>query len=276
MAEYDEIKNRIQNIKDKRNGILRNKETGEIIAKTPDKLPPLRKGFVRVVHQTRSDCMDGLIDNGLIYNRNYANKNDTRAGNYTDVGFMTYAFTEDSFWESLTKEGVCHRNSDIKAIFDMPIKEYEAHCQYLLGPHLNGTLSRGYLVGAIPNYGTENLRLTLPEMEKMKQKSLANPLSQKPYETPNWKEDLALAWENLRQANENTDDDLFGHYPPVNENNLSLNNKEPSEPSTKKEENINWDDEWDAWNDEDSSAQKEEQNLSALIPQIIQRKKINY
>lgn len=274
MAKHDEIKKRLQNIKDKRNGILRNKETGEIIAKTPDKLPPLRKGFVRVVHQTRSDCMDGLIDNGLIYNRNYANKNDTRAGNYTDVGFMTYAFTEDSFWESLTKEGVCHRNSDTKAIFDMPVQEYEAHCQYLLGPHLNGTLSRGYLVGAIPNYGTENLRLTQPEMEKMKQKSLANPLSQKPYETPNWKEYLALAWENLKQANENAEDNLFGHYISENDETSLSNNEEHSELPTKKEENINWVDEWGDWTDENLSSQKKEEQISFILAsQMIQRKK---
>lgn len=51
---------------------LINKETGAKIASTPEELPPLRDGYVRLIHQTHFDYADSLLENGLIYNSEYA------------------------------------------------------------------------------------------------------------------------------------------------------------------------------------------------------------
>lgn len=44
---------------------LINKETGFEIATTPEKLPPLRNGYIRLIHQTSFNCAESLAENGL-------------------------------------------------------------------------------------------------------------------------------------------------------------------------------------------------------------------
>ncbi len=178
---------------------LFNRETRAKIAAVPEELPPLREGYVRLIHQTMLDCGESLAENGLIYNRECAHRTEGFS-NYADVAFMTYAYTENGFWDRLTHEEEARGN--VIAIFDMPLEEYNAHQHYQTVPYLNGTISRGYLVGIIPNYGTTDgttiKKLSVAEMEEKKQKSKSNPFPPD-YETPNWRQDVENAWEKHRK-----------------------------------------------------------------------------
>lgn len=185
-----------------------NKETGAQIAMLPEELPPLREGYVRLVHQTHMVHADSIVENGLIYSRKNANKSDFP--NYSDLGSLGVAYDEDAFWNQLTQEGIRHRGADVIAIFDMPLEECGAHLKWFLAQYLNGTVSRGYLVGIIPNYGTKDIngdvkKLSMFEMQTKKKLSKSNPLPPL-YETPNWRESIQKAWNIfLKQQNDIND-----------------------------------------------------------------------
>ncbi len=195
---------------------LFNKETGAKIATQPEELPPLREGYIRLVHQTSSRHAESFVENGLIYNKTAAGKEHLSLADYPDVTSMVDNFYENDFWKSLVQEDDLHRRegADAKIIFDMPIEEYWAHTQeYWLD--LGGTISRGYLVGVIPNYGTKYLKLSMAEMEQKKAISLNNPLPPF-YETPNWKEIVEIAHtKNIEGIQESIDnafnDENFVH-----------------------------------------------------------------
>ncbi len=175
---------------------LINKETGFEIATVPEKLPPLRDGYIRLVHQTHFEHADSLVENGLIYNGEFAQKEGF--SHYADITSMALAYDEDGFWERLTKEGIRHKGADAIAIFDMPMEECGAHQKEPLTPMLKGTISRGYMVGIIPNYGTKDgktsEKLSVSEMEEKKAMSKSNPLPPY-YETPHWRENVEKAWD---------------------------------------------------------------------------------
>ena len=172
-----------------------NLETGEKIAIKPEELPPLRKGFVRVVHQTfkydededengnyvEINMVNSFIKNGLVYNRERAGF-DKGFSRYYDVTSMAVPYSEDGFWNSLVgRDEIMHKGADSIAIFDMPKEEYFAHSNG--SAFLDGTISRKYLVGFIPNYGVKNvdgevMALSKEEMEQAKKKSLSNKLPQ--------------------------------------------------------------------------------------------------
>lgn len=186
---------------------LTNKETGFEIATVPEKLPPLREGYIRLVHQTHFEHADSLVENGLIYNGEFAHKEPFP--HYTDITSMAVAYDEDGFWQRLTKEEIRHKGADAIAIFDMPMEECGAHQKEPLTPMLNGTISRGYMVGIIPNYGTKDgitsEKLSVSEMEEKKAMSKSNPLPPY-YETPNWRENVEKAWNAfLGQGNDRED-----------------------------------------------------------------------
>ena len=187
---------------------LYNKETGIKIANEPEELPPLREGYIRLKHMTNFSNAQSLAENGLVYNEEYAqnfNKDNTKQKIYTSylsIDSMANGFDEEDFWNSLTSEtGIRHRGSDAVAIFDMPIKEFMAHINENISQFLSGTISAGYMVGMIPNYGTRDMsgfeRLTEEEMQKRKKQSLANPLPPD-WETPHWQEDVAEARNKLK------------------------------------------------------------------------------
>lgn len=179
---------------------LVNKETGATIATSPEELPPLRNGYARLIHQTGMDDANSFLENGLIYNSEYANKRGY--SKYSDVSSMAVAYTENRFWERLTHEEIRHRGADAIAIFDLPEEELGAHQKDFLAQYLNGTISRGYLVGIIPNYGTQDFKkLSMSEMEKMKKISQSNPLPPF-YETPNWRESIKNAWVAFQKQQE--------------------------------------------------------------------------
>lgn len=186
---------------------LINKETGFEIATVPEKLPPLREGYIRLVHQTHFEHADSLVENGLIYNGEFAQKEGF--SHYMDITSMALAYDEDGFWQRLTKEEIRHKGADAIAIFDMPMEECGAHQKEPLTPMLNGTISRGYMVGIIPNYGTKDNetseKLSVSEMEEKKAMSKSNPLPPY-YETPHWRENVEKAWDAfLGQGNDRED-----------------------------------------------------------------------
>ena len=125
---------------------------------------------------------------------------------------MGIAYDEDAFWDRLTQEGIRHRGSDVIAVFDMPLEECGAHQKTFLAQYLNGTISRGYLVGIVPNYGTKGVdggvkKLSVPEMQKKKNISQSNPLPPF-YETPHWRESIKDAWGTFLKL-QNTAKDHF-------------------------------------------------------------------
>ncbi|MBE6468128.1 MAG: hypothetical protein E7004_06030 [Alphaproteobacteria bacterium] len=189
---------------------LLNKETGFKIATIPEELPPLRKGYFRVVHQTCSIHAESLAEKGLVYNKKYAGMGKNPYDkNYMDAGYMSVQYSEEGFWDRLTDDGTRHMNSDVIAIFDMPAEEYTAHLNPDLACYLNGTISRGYMVGIIPNYGTKDLqteqRLSVSEMEEKKRIAKSNPLPPL-YETPNWRENIEKAWKTFFSKQTEIDD----------------------------------------------------------------------
>ena len=237
---------------------LINKETGFAIATTPEELPPLRDGYIRLIHQTHFNCAESLAENGLIYNEKFAQKEEANDyfKNYIDVTSMALAYNEDNFWERLTKEEIRHRGADTIAIFDMPIEECGAHQTIQITSMLNGTISRGYMVGFIPNYGTKDNetseRLSVSEMEEKKRISKSNPLPPY-YETPNWRENVEKAWQAFYEQNQLLENNPF---------NLSPQNSE-SENDTDSETN---EAEWDWLDFEDNN---KEINTSSPKPEYI-------
>lgn len=208
-----------------------NKETGAEIAISPDELPPLRKGYVRLIHQTNMEYANSLLENGLIYNREYANK--AGFSKYATIGSMALTYTEDEFWERLTHEETRHRGADAIAIFDLPEEECSAHCKWFLTQYLDGTISRGYLVGVIPNYGTKEVdgdvkKLSVTEMEKMKKISQSNPLPPF-YETPNWRENIKGAWALFQEQQEQQVDNFFGETQVSTQSDALQTSNEPQE-----------------------------------------------
>ena len=47
--------------------IILNQETNYPLASQPEELPPLREGYIRLVHQTNKNNIDSIAENGLIY-----------------------------------------------------------------------------------------------------------------------------------------------------------------------------------------------------------------
>lgn len=189
-----------------------NKETGFPIALQPEGLPPLREGYVRVIHQTKDNHLESFIENGLIYNRKYAGRKNENFSNYSDIASMAVAHTEDSFWQRLTSDEVRHRGATKLAVFDMPAHEFQAHSLPEIAQHLNGIISRGYLVGYIPNYGTKDneteQKLSVEEMAEKRNKALNNPLPPE-YETPDWQTNIQKALDAHIKFNEAQGNDPF-------------------------------------------------------------------
>ncbi len=207
MTSRKSMRVRIEKIKMSKQ--LFNKETDFPIANDAEELPPLRKGYVRLVHQTHAECAVSLAENGLIYNRIYAERTDC-GSRYAEVTSMAVAKTEDEFWQSLTKENIRHKGADVMAIFDMPQEECGAHQRELLAQYLNGTISRGYLVGIIPNYGNQDIKLTQTEMLAKRAEASQNPLPPV-YETPHWRENILQAQDKMfARLAEQEKEDAFG------------------------------------------------------------------
>lgn len=189
-----------------------NKETGFPIALQPEGLPPLREGYVRVIHQTKDNHLESFIENGLIYNRKYAGRKNENFSNYSDIASMAVPCSEDSFWQRLTSDEVRHKGATKLAVFDMPAHEFQAHSLPEIAQHLNGTISRGYLVGYIPNYGTKDngteQKLSVEEMAEKRNKALNNPLPPE-YETPNWQTNIQKALDANIKFNEAQGNDPF-------------------------------------------------------------------
>lgn len=180
---------------------LINKETGLEIATLPEQLPPLKEGYIRLIHQTHFGNAESLAENGLIYSRNCSKK--SGFSEYPVITFMASFYKEDDFWKRLTKDENRHKGADVIAIFDMPMEECRAHQQEYITPMLNGTISRGYMVGIIPNYGTKDNhiseKLSISEMEEKKRISKSNPFPPF-YETPNWRQEINNAKQTYSES----------------------------------------------------------------------------
>lgn len=246
-----------------------NKETGFPIALQPEGLPPLREGYVRVIHQTKDNHLESFIENGLIYNRKYAGRKNENFSNYSDIASMAVPCSEDSFWQRLTSDEVRHKGATKLAVFDMPAHEFQAHSLPEIAQHLNGIISRGYLVGYIPNYGTKDneteQKLSVEEMAEKRNKALNNPLPPE-YETPDWQTNIQKALDANIEHNKTQGDDFWASKLPdyssqfpfakkTNENfqtsEAVINTEQFAEPVANESSWEAWSDgeSWGAWND---------------------------
>lgn len=233
-------------------------------------LPPLREGFVRVVHQTRSSSTDSIVENGLIYNREFANSN--KGSKYLDLQSMAIGHTEDSFWNSLEKSGIRHNGADKKVIFDMPIEECGAHQNTAITQYLSGKISKEYIVGVIDNYGTDDKKLSHEEAVAIREKVSKNPLPNE-FQTPNWKESVKNAWESFDKAQENITG--FGFGATQNNNEIEdIKTNEVESVQNYSPENFDWDDFGDDWG-EKPAADNSDKNIKNKIENARRRLKGN-
>lgn len=94
-------------------------DVGRRIATELKDLPPLRKGFVRVVHRTSPTNVDSITKQGLKAR--------------TSLYYTSDAYTEKEFWDMLANDPRGDLFGTAKIIMDMPIKEYNILTRNFVG-----------------------------------------------------------------------------------------------------------------------------------------------
>lgn len=89
-----------------------NPSTGNRIATAFKDLPPLRKGYVRIVHRTHPENIGSIVENGL--------RTKTSGGLY----YTSDCYMEGEFWDMLANDPRGDLFGRAKIIMDMPIREY--------------------------------------------------------------------------------------------------------------------------------------------------------
>ena len=143
----------------------------EIFAKLAD-LPPLPKGYVRLVHR----CIDkstfgpnkteSIQKNGLVFNRHVTDiAPSERGGSYSQPSYMVSVFTEKQFWDHLREDKFgCYddaRYADTQIVFDVPLTEFAFLESF--GSKTHGKIDSKYIVGVIPNINATNQNLKLSQ-----------------------------------------------------------------------------------------------------------------
>ncbi len=140
-------------------------------------IPPLREGWVRIVHRSinRGNTVLNIAKFGLVFNRSAAELNSIRGGSYDRITQMASVYDEKNFWDSLKHDDFyIYDNAnyaDTKFVFDMPIDEY---C-FLesLGGRFKGKVDAKYLVAIISNINGTNRNLTMPAEDVSKAQEIS-------------------------------------------------------------------------------------------------------
>lgn len=141
------------------------------------RIPPLREGWVRLVHRCidKGSSVPNISKFGLVFNKEAAELTSIRGGSYNSITEMASAYDERNFWESLKKDDFyCYDNAryaDTKLIFDMPMEEF---CFLeTFGRRIKGKVDAKYLVAKIANINGTNPDITLSQ-EKVSQAQIVS------------------------------------------------------------------------------------------------------
>lgn len=129
--------------------------TENVIARQFEDLPPLREGYIRLVHRTSAECAEGIAKNGLYSN---AGLDDTASAMYS----------ENDFWDLLVHGARMHRDYTTEVIIDMPREEFNI----LSNAHISDTYNP---YGTSHIYYSENNTPTSSNQGYFKQKYLVCP-----------------------------------------------------------------------------------------------------
>ena len=80
------------------------------VARDLKDLPPLKKGFIRVVHRTHPDNVESIVKDGLKARHDLAHTSDQ--------------YLEEEFWKMLARDPRGDAFGSAKIIMDIPYKEY--------------------------------------------------------------------------------------------------------------------------------------------------------
>ena len=147
-------------------------------------IPPLREGWVRLVHRCidKGSTVTNITKFGLVFNKEAAGLTNIKGGSYNSITEMASAYDENGFWDSLKHDDFyCYDNAryaDTKLIFDVPLEEF---CFLeTFGRRVKGKVDAKYLVAKISNINGENSDITLPQEKIIQAQSVSrsNPYPQ--------------------------------------------------------------------------------------------------
>ena len=147
-------------------------------------IPPLREGWVRLVHRCidKGSTVANITKFGLVFNKEAAGLTNIKGGSYNSITEMASTYDEKNFWDSLKHDDFyCYDNAryaDTKLIFDMPLEEF---CFLeTFGRRVKGKVDAKYLVAKISNINGENSDITLPQEKIIQAQSVSrsNPYPQ--------------------------------------------------------------------------------------------------
>ena len=147
-------------------------------------IPPLREGWVRLVHRCidKGSTVANITKFGLVFNKEAAGLTNIKGGSYNSITEMASAYDENGFWDSLKHDDFyCYDNAryaDTKLIFDIPLEEF---CFLeTFGRRVKGKVDAKYLVAKISNINGENSDTTLPQEKIIQAQSVSrsNPYPQ--------------------------------------------------------------------------------------------------
>ncbi len=147
-------------------------------------IPPLREGWVRLVHRCidKGSTVANITKFGLVFNKEAAGLTNIKGGSYNSITEMASAYDENGFWDSLKHDDFyCYDNAryaDTKLIFDIPLEEF---CFLeTFGRRIKGKVDAKYLVAKISNINGENSDITLPQEKIIQAQSVSrsNPYPQ--------------------------------------------------------------------------------------------------
>ena len=93
-------------------------------------IPPLKEGWVRLVHRCidKGSTVPNITKFGLVFNKEAAGLSSIRGGSYNSITEMASAYDEKNFWESLKHDNFYGYDNagyaDTKLVFDMPMEEF--------------------------------------------------------------------------------------------------------------------------------------------------------
>lgn len=165
---------------------LKNPATGNAVATMPCDLPPLKDGWVRLIHRTQPEVTGGILNEGL-------------RGKYGISGTTT-SHSSEGFWKNLETDNATFHGSK-KVVMDMPAKEhkklYHGDLYYEKGSLVDVSgysnakklyVKNKYIVGIMDAYGSTK-HMTPRQLSSMKKTSDLNPF-------------LEIRPEDLRQLNQ--------------------------------------------------------------------------
>lgn len=130
-------------------------------------IPPLREGWVRLVHRCidKGSTVANITKFGLVFNKEAAGLTNIKGGSYNSITEMASAYDENGFWDSLKHDDFyCYDNAryaDTKLIFDVPLEEF---CFLeTFGRRIKGKVDAKYLVAKISNLNGDNPNISLSQ-----------------------------------------------------------------------------------------------------------------